>query len=48
LQSYLADIAAGKVEPGARRRIPYGDGLNLFIAGRVRAAGATTIGTVGC
>jgi integrase len=33
LQSYLADIAARKVEAGARRRIPYGDGLYLFIAG---------------
>jgi integrase len=33
LQSYLTDVAARKVEAGARRRIPYGDGLCLFIAG---------------
>jgi integrase len=33
LQSYLADAAAGKVEPGGRRRISYGDGLYLYITG---------------
>ena len=33
LESYLADVAARKVESGARRRISYGDGLYLFITG---------------
>jgi hypothetical protein len=33
LQSYRVDVSAGKVESGARRRIPYGDGLYLFITG---------------
>jgi hypothetical protein len=37
LESYLADVAARKVESGARRRISYGDGLYLFITGRNRA-----------
>jgi len=33
LQSYRVDVSTGKVESGARRRIPYGDGLYLFITG---------------
>src|SRR5580700_862043 len=33
LESYLADVAARKMESGARRRISYGDGLYLFITG---------------
>jgi integrase len=33
LEGYLADVAAGKLEAGGRRRISYGDGLYLYITG---------------
>jgi hypothetical protein len=44
LQSYLADVAAGK-ESGGRRRVSYGAGLYLYINGP-RSCRVTIIGTV--